>query len=40
MAEIKALKALLIRIKAPIKARKVLVIKKKVVRFISSNIEE
>ncbi|PMD36941.1 hypothetical protein L207DRAFT_515411, partial [Hyaloscypha variabilis F] len=38
-AQTKALKALLVRIKAPIKARKALVIKKKVVRFISSNIK-
>jgi hypothetical protein len=39
-AQTQALKALPVRIKAPAKARKALVIKKKVVRFISSNVEE
>ena len=39
-AQTQALTALPVRIKAPAKARKALVVKKKVVRFISSNVEE
>jgi len=39
-AQTQALKALLVRIKAPAKARKAPVVEKKVVRFISSDVEE